>query len=158
MSDVKDFHDGVESLLENDATYQTEIAALLGSVPTVIHGNRPPAQIPDHKLPAVVMEAGDGEQAALTEGDDEAMTVGGQFQGFATVVFLSFVWHQRDVEAAYDQRMELPGIVARLFLRNPAPGNIAGARLTDWEPDRGVNHPTQIWQGQVLGAIEIERS
>lgn len=158
---AKAFADGVASLLANDVTFTAALALLLGigsGVLPVMRANTPLALIPAANIPGWVLEQGDGVTESITEGSDAFLTIGNYEQHFASELVVVLLWKQDDREAASNVRASLPLLLAQLFLRNPQPGGIAGAWLSDWQPDRAANHPNQIWQATIRGQYAIPRS
>lgn len=141
-----------------DDAFVTEMTDVLGSPPHVIVSNTPMASIAAaHRLPAIVVEQGDGESRPISEGSDSAMLIGGSAQQFSSTLNIAVVWRDQDRASAFLQRTLLPEIFARLMLRNPMPGGIAGAWLESWNSDRGVNHPLHVWGAEIRGEYEIQR-
>ncbi len=151
------FTDGVADLFANDATFASDISAILGSVPTVLRGNRPLAgngAIDPGQLPVIVIEQGGGQPAGLAQDDDEFLTIGSYAQGCASDLDCAFVWMEHDRETASRQRTQLPEPVIQLFLRNPQPGGVNHAWISDWEPVT-ANHPIQVWRFVITGQYEV---
>lgn len=158
MSDAYAFTSGVSALLTGDAVFAAAIAALIGTpVVNVLHGNIPVAQIPVGSVPCFVIEQGDGKPTPTTEGD-EFQTIGLAMTSYASELHMSLVWIDQDRENAATTRAKLPTLFAQLFMRNPQPGGVDVAMLTGWEPDRGVNHPTQIWCPKITGNYTIPKA
>ncbi len=68
------------------------------------------------------------------------------------------VWKESDPDKAGDARADLPVLLTQLMLRNPQPGGIDGATLTQIQPDRGGNHPTQIWRALIEGDVTFMKA
>ncbi|MEN6538929.1 MAG: hypothetical protein ABFC67_04890 [Mizugakiibacter sp.] len=150
------FADAVAMLIMGDAAFLADMAAILGTAPSIVlRGNAPVAQIPVGQFPCWVLEQGEGTAASLSNDGGAFLTIGGAEQQFESDISLALVWKEQDREAAAQQREKLPAALARLMLRNPQPGGIACAWLQDWSPDRGVNHPTQIWVATLRGQYAI---
>lgn len=140
-----------------DTVFLDELADLLGTPPVVVLSNTPMQSLSTaHRLPVLVLEQGDGETAPISEGSEHSRTIGNYSQEFASTLSLALVWREQDRDAAFIQRTRLPAIFARLLLRNPMPGGIAGAWLDSWTPDRAVNHPLHVWGCQLRGEYEIQ--
>ena len=158
MSDANDFANGVIALLTGDAIFAAAIAALIGAnVATVLRGNVPISNIPVGSYPCFVVEQGDGKATPATE-LGEYQTIGLSETSYASDLYVSLIWIDQSRENAAATRQQLPTVFAQLFMRNPTPGGIDGAVLMEWQPDRGVNHPTQIWRGTILGNYTIPRT
>ena len=143
---------GLEDPLQPpDQTFLDEMEALIGSAPKVRTSNVPVEQIPSQELPCLVVEQGDGQTQSITEGSSQFMDIGGYEQQFSSTLAIALVWRDQDRTRAFEARTRLPEIFARLLLRNPTPGGVAGAWLTRWEPDRAVNHPLHIWACEIRG-------
>ena len=153
------FHNGVKAALLGDAVFSAAIAALLGRPVTAAHGaNVPLASLPADRLPCFVIEQGDGDAASISvDGGDEGLVIGLAQQQFASELHVTLVWSEQDRETAGMQRRSLPGLLAQLMLRMPQPGGIHFARLAGWEPDRGVNHPLQVWRATLRGEYVISQ-
>ncbi|WP_130617997.1 hypothetical protein [Dyella amyloliquefaciens] len=155
---VKDFTDGVRALLIGDATFVADIQTVLGKqVTTVMRSNVPWAQINDKQLPCYLMEQGNGDASSFGGSDETGLTIGHYEQQFESGLDVCLLWNEQDRERAADQRAQLPDIFARLFLRNPQPGGVAGAWLQQWVPDQGVLHPRQVWAARIQAQLVIER-
>ncbi|MDR3389926.1 MAG: hypothetical protein P4L92_23055 [Rudaea sp.] len=158
MSDANDFASGIAALLTGDATFVAAIAALLGApVTTVLRGNIPVSQIPAGSYPCFVVEQGDGK-AAPTANTMDSQTIGLAMSSFESDVLVSLIWTDQNPATAAITRGKLPTPFAQLLMRNPQPGGIDGAWLGEWQPDRGVNHPTQIWRGVIAGNYTITKT
>ena len=153
------FSDGVTALLTGDATFAAAIAALVGQpVANVVDGNVPLANIPGNLLPCFVIEQGDGRRSSLSNSSDEGIVIGLGEQQFASDLYVTLIWHEQDRVIAANQRKDMPTLVTQLMLRNPQPGGIDFASLTEWEPDRSVNHPLQVWRATLVGEYAIPKS
>lgn len=152
------FSDGVTAALTGDAAFASAITALLGQpVTRVIDGNVPLANLPADHVPCFVVEQGDGRSASISQDNDDGIVIGLGEQQFASDLYVSMVWTQQDREIAAQQRKDLPQLFAQLMLRNPQPGGIAFASLGEWEPDRGIHHPLQVWRASLTGEYSIPR-
>jgi hypothetical protein len=159
MSDPSDFADGVAALLTGDAIFAAAIALLIGAdVSNVLRSNLPMQQIPDNLLPCFVIEQGDGGDAATTNDGAFSQTIGLTQKTFGSALHVGVLWVDRDRDNAAHTRAKLPALFAQLFMRNPQPGGIDYATLTGWQPDRGVNHPRQVWRADVGGEYTIPKS
>lgn len=158
MNDAKAFADGIAALLATDATFSAAITALLGAaITTVLRSNLPTNQIPAGQYPCFVIEQGDG-RAESTSNNDEYQTIGLAMSSYASDLHVSLIWSDNDRANAASARAQLPTLFAQLLMRNPQPGGIDGAVLSSWMPDRGVNHPTQIWSATITGNYTITRA
>lgn len=157
-ADAYDFASGVSALLTTESIFVAAITALIGvPVLTVISGNIPIANIPPGSYPCFVIEQGAGAPSPTTE-SAEYQTIGLAMTSFASDVFASLIWIDQNPESAAAARGKLPKLFAQLFMRNPQPGGVDWAGLTGWEPDRGVNHPTQIWRPKITGNYTITKN
>lgn len=154
------FADGVNALLAQDTIFVAAIASLLGvPITGVLRGNVPLVNIPTGNLPCFVIEQGDGTSASISNnGDDGGHVIGLGEQQFRSDLHVSLIWNEQDRERAASQRSDLPTLMAQLMLRNPMPGGIDFGTLTEWEPDRGVNHPLQVWRCTLTGEYAIPKS
>ena len=154
---LKAFSDAVADLLMNEAMFVDEITALIGSAPkSVLRANTPWERLAGHALPCFVIEQGDGKGGSNSNQADAGQVIGHQEQQFSSELMIALLWNEQDRDTAGVQRTELPGIFARLFLRNPVPGNCDGAWLDQWIPDRGVQHPRQTFVAKVHGEYTEE--
>src|SRR5690606_7206793 len=71
---------------------------------------------------------------------------------------LALVWHQQDHDTAYNQRLALEDELARLFLRNPRPGDVGDTVLDASGNDRQANHPFHIVTFRLLSTLQIQRT
>ena len=158
MSDANDFASGIAALLAGDTTFNAAITAILGApVSTVLRGNMQISQIPAASFPCFVVEQGDGKAAPTTE-TQEFQTIGLAMTSFASDVYVSLIWMEQDpaVGAVEGARLRTP--FAQVLMRQPQPGGIDGAYLGEWQPDRGVNHPTQVWRAVISGNYTITKT
>jgi hypothetical protein len=151
------FADGVRTLLGSESTFVAAMTTLLGRPLTgVQRSNVPLSNIPAGNLPCAVIEQGDGvAQSISNDGADEGLVIGLSQQQFASDLHVAIVWSEQDRDTAADQRADLPTLFAQLFMRNPTPGGIAFAMLREWEPDRGVSHPLQVWRATLVGEYAV---
>lgn len=154
---------GIATLLASDATLQAELTTLLGTgVTRVLKSNQPVASIAPDLLPCWVIEQAPGETGSIANdgGDVDGLVIGHGRQGFNSEVDIALVWKVADAdrETAFNQRSELPEILARLFMRNPQPGGVGLAFLRSWAPDQSIHHPRQIFSCTVRGEYQIYRS
>lgn len=155
--DVTTTTDAIRTLLAGETEFAEAIAAAIGQpVTRVLRANTPWEQIGASQLPCFVMEQGDGQASGWATGDDTGLTIGHRSQDFAYELDICLLWNEQDREAAAAQRAALPGVLARLFLRNPQPGGCNAAQLKEWMPDQGVRHPLQCWVARVHCEITIE--
>lgn len=158
MSDANDFAAGVKALLSSDATFVAAIAALLGApVVNVVIGNIPVAEIPAGMFPCWVIEQGDGNATPTTE-SHEYQTIGLGETSYASELYAALVWIDPDPVNAGTTRGKLPTPMAQLFMRQPQPGGIDGATFAGWQPDRGANHPVQVWRAVIAGNYTITKT
>lgn len=163
---MKAAHDALRRLLAEDATLADDLARLaLGSrgdapVPEVIEGNQPFASLGPERFPAWVLEAGDSSAAPLgPDDDDQGLVIGSHRQGFQAEILLALVWHQQDPARAYQQRVALHDIVARLLLRHPSLDEaVELAWLAGMNNDRQAAHPLHVAQFRVLAHFETRRT
>ena len=149
---------GVATLLADEITFQADIDELLGfPVSNVLTSNRPLAQIPANLFPCFVIEQDDGEASSAETDGDEGLTIGCGEQTFRSRLLVSLVWTDQDNDRAGVARATLPEIFTRLLLRNPQPGGVLGAWLSQWQPDKGVNHPLQIWRATITSHYTVTR-
>jgi hypothetical protein len=159
MSDALDFADGVAALLTGDATFTAALAGLIGApVTNVLRSNQQLQQIQDGLIPCHIIEQGDGEPAATTNGDAYPQTIGLSQRTFGSELYAVLVWIDQDRDNAARTRAKLPALYAQLFMRNPQPGGIDTAELVGWQPDRGMNHPRQVWRAVIRGEYTVPRS
>jgi hypothetical protein len=146
---IEQIHAAIEALLAGDALFVADMQALaLGAqnqqvAPQVLLALRDPAQIPQAKWPALLVEAGDGEAESITNSGSEFSVIGYTQQGMAADVEIGLIWHQADPDTAYRQRLGIQTAFIDLFLRNPDPGDAVLAYVRAIRPDRGALHPTQ---------------
>lgn len=158
MSDAYALSSGVQALLTSEATFVAAITALLGAaVSNVVIGNVPVASIPAASIPCFVVEQGDGKPVATAD-SIEFQTIGLAMTSFASELYVSLVWNDQDPVHAAVTRAKLPTLFAQLFMRNPQPGGVDFAGLAEWVPDRGVNHPLQIWRATISGNYTITKT
>jgi hypothetical protein len=153
MSDAHSFTSGVAALLTGDSIFAAAIASLVNAgvpVNTLLRGNVPVAQIPAGSFPCFVVEQGDGKPTPTTDGS-EYQTIGLAMTSYASDLYVSLVWIDQDVQNAAITREKLPKVFGQLFMRNPQPGGVDFGSLTEWQPDRGINHPNQIWRAVISG-------
>lgn len=152
------FTDGMRALLGSDATLAAAVTTLIGAQPIVLRGNQPLGQIPAGQFPCWFVDQGPGRAAPISEHGDTFITIGSSEQQFESDVLVALVWKENDRERAADQRAQLPALLTQLMLRNPQPGGIVGAWLSDWTPDRAALHPTQLWTATVHGIYAVTQS
>lgn len=154
------FAAGITTLLGSDPILVPAIEALLGQpLRDVIVSNVPVSQIPTDQQPCWILEQGDGNAESLSNDTrDDGLVIGLSESQFGSDLHLSLMWQEHDRGAAANQRAQLPMLLAQLMLRNPQPGGIDFARLTDWEPDRGIHHPQHIWRATLRGQYAIPRA
>lgn len=158
-SPLLDFRNAVAALLTGDATFSAAVNTLLGqTVATVLNTNMPLGEIPSGLYPCWVIELGDGAAAAISNNDTAIQTIGLAQQTFVNDLYLALVWGEQDRDKAADARATLPVLLTQLLLRNPMPGGIDGATVTAFQPDRGGNHPVQIWRATVSGDLTFARA
>lgn len=142
-------HAGIEALLTGDAPFVADMQALnLGSggeavAPQLLLALREPAQVPQQKYPAFLVEKGNADTEVLSDTGSEFSVIGFTQQGMATDVLIGVIWHQPTPETAYRQRMGLETAFVDLFLRHPDPGGATLAWVRRVDFDRGALHPTQ---------------
>lgn len=142
----------VGQLLTSEATFTAALMTLLGVAvaPPMLMANQPFGSLDSAQMPCWVMEPGDGEAAALTDNSDATHVIGIEQMGMAMDIEFALVWHQHVRETAATQRWQLADLIARLFLRHPTLDDTATfALLTEFTPDRGGNHPLQIFRARV---------
>jgi len=151
MTQLRDYRDALASLLTTDATFIAAVQTALGqAVTNFVNSNRPLGEIAAGIYPCWVLEIGDGKAAPEANNSRESQTIGLSSQSFTHETHLALVWMDNNRDAAANARADLPYLLTQLLLRNPMPGNACElAVLTDWQPDRAVNHPTQIWRATV---------
>lgn len=154
------FDSAVVTLLKTDAVFLAVVLPLIGATSMhVLEANTPIAAIPAGSYPCWTVEQGDGQaQSISNDGDDEGMTIGHTQQQFSSTLELALVWKENDRARAKSARAQLPALLAQLLLRNPQPGDIAGAWLESWQPDRGGLHPLQVWRCTIRGEYSIPRA
>lgn len=155
------FAEGVSALLTGDVLFQAELLALLGvNVTRVLKSNQPVASIPAGQLPCFVLEQAPGAAASLSNdgSDTDGLVIGGFRQGFQSQLDAALIWTNADRDSAFDQRGQLPTLLAQLFLRNPQPGGVAHAFLQTWAPDQSLHHPRQVLAFTVTAAFAVNRS
>jgi hypothetical protein len=158
MNGPKEFADAIAALITSDATFVAALTALLGvAVSTVFRANQPIAAMPANALPCFVIEQGDGKTAPTTNSQD-FQTIGLAMTSYASDLFVTLLWSDQDRDNAANARTQLPVLFAQLLMRNPQPGGIDGAVLAEWMPDRGINHPTQIWRAVIAGNYTITKT
>lgn len=156
----------LETLLTTDEAFVEHMEALgLGSagaevVPQVIRANRPLSTLGQERFPAWVIELGDVGLETLAEGSSDFLALGGRYQGVGRDILLALVWHQQDVPTAFGQRMGLEEPLIDLLLRNPDLGlaNVTAAYVSSISPDRGANHPTQVWGASLRLEYAVQRT
>ena|SRR5690242_18094817 len=153
-----DFANALRALLTDDVTFAAGVRDVIGTAPCVIRGNPSFQQIPAGQWPCWVIEQGDGEANAVSEGGGSFLTIGAREAQFQSDLMLALVWKNDDREAAADQRALLPALLAQLLLRNPQPGGVLAAWLQAWKPDRAALHPVQLWTATIRGIYSIEAS
>ena len=153
------FIDGMAELLQGESLFIAALAELLGlPIQRIVKSNVPLGNLPTDSLPCWVLEQGEGMAASINNnGDDEGLVIGLSQQQFVSELHCSLIWSEQDREVAGEQRSDLPTLMTQLMLRNPMPGGIPFAQLREWEPDRGVNHPLQVWRATLRGEYAIPR-
>lgn len=157
---VKTFTDAIGALLIGDAAFTTAVQQALGlqaPIARLIRGNVPWDQISAAMLPCFLIEQGDGKTSDWGTGESSGMVIGQSQQDYASDLDVCVLWYQQDRELAADQRALLPDLFAQLLLRNPMPGSVNAAWLSEWMPDQGVRHPLQCWVGRIHADYTIER-
>ncbi len=152
---------GIATLLASDATLQASLTTLFGApITRVLKSNQPVASIPPDLLPCWVIEQAPGQAGAIANdgGDVDGLVIGHGRQGFNSEIDIALVWTNPDRDSAFNQRSELPEILARLFMRNPQPVGVGLAFLQSWAPDQSIHHPRQIFSCTVRGEYQIYRS
>ena len=158
-SPILDFRTAIAALLIGDATFSAAVNALLGqTVSTVLNSNMPTTEIPSGMYPCWVVELGDGQSASISNNETVAQTIGLSQQTFTNDLYVVLVWGEQDREKAAQARATLPVLLTQLLLRNPMPGGIDGAAVTAFQPDRGTNHPMQIWRATISGDLTFTRA
>lgn len=158
MTALADFRAGLIALLTTDATFKAAVNTLLGqTVSSALKSNIPLSEVPSGLYPCWVVELGDGTAASISNNDQAVQTIGLSQQTFTNDLELALVWIEQDRDKAADARAELPVLLTQLMLRNPMPGGIDGATLTAFQPDRGGNHPVQVWRATISGDLTIIR-
>lgn len=157
-------HDTIQSLFGSDATFTGALGALgLGTgnsaaVPLVTFANRELQSFPLELMPAWVFVPGDGEARTGSNLGGDIQDIGGTQQTVRTSLEIALVWHQQDFLTAYQQRRDLPVLIAQLLLRRRA--DIAGADacwLEAWQSDRSIRHPLQTMSFTLAADLTIER-
>lgn len=116
----------------------------------LVNGNRPTERLGASLLPALVVEAGAGRAEELVHG--RQMEAVHELNG-------AIVWHTQDEDAAFVQRIALPDLIATALMADRRLGGaVEGAWLQSWEPDRGANHPTNVFRFAVAAEDFIERT
>lgn len=139
----------IKGLLQADEPFLADIRALgLGKIGeeadlTVLGGLRPAAQVPQQKYPAALLDLGDSEAEALSNGGSEFSVIGFTQQGMAADILIGLIWHQQDRDTAVAQRLGINAAFVDLFLRHPDPGGAVLAWVRRVDHDRGGVHPTQ---------------
>lgn len=140
---------GLGATLTGDAGLIAWARDNFGATLHLVNGNRPVEIIANGKLPALVLETGPGEGAEL---------VGGQQMETTQEMNGALVWREQDEAAAFVQRLALPEILARALMTDRRlGGQVEGAWLQSWEPDRGANHPLNVFRFKVAAEDFIER-
>lgn len=157
----------IAGLLTTDPTLVAALRTLnlgsLGSdaVPqTIVRGNRPMQSLGQEKYPCWIVELDDLEIESLAQGSASFLAMNGSYQGVARNIRLALVWHQPDPDTAFGQRKGLEEPLVQLFLRQLDLGitGVTAAYVSRIEPDRGANHPTQIWRATVRVEYAIPRA
>lgn len=157
--------DRLEQLLTEDDDFTAAMLALnLGRngtavLPQVIRSNRPLANLGQERFPCWVIELGDLGLETLAEGSSDFLAMNGRYQGVARDILLALVWHQQDADTAFAQRQGLEEPLIRLLLQNPDLDlpNVAAGYVSSIAPDRGANHPTQLWGATVRVEYSVSR-
>ncbi len=129
--------DGLGTVLLADPGLTGWSVTHFGRALTLVNGNRPVETVASQHLPALVLEMGDGQAEELVHG-----------QQMETVQELgcALVWNEQNEADAFVQRTALPEIIARALMSNRTlSGQVAGAWLQSWSPDRGANHPRNVF-------------
>lgn len=159
MTALRTYRDAVASLLTTDPVFVAAVAALVGQpVTNVYRSNRPIDQIPAGMYPCWVIEAGDGRAASITNDTVQYQTIGLSMQTGLMELHVVLVWMDQDRERAADTRLELPYLLTQLMLQNPQPGGCDQCEFQEWQPDTGINHPTQVWRAKLVSAHTVPRS
>ncbi|MBR0346033.1 MAG: hypothetical protein IJI03_12325 [Rudaea sp.] len=158
MTVFRDYRDALAALVTTDPVFAAAIAALVGQpVTNVIKTNRPMHEIQFGDYPCWVFEAGDGSSASVTNETSEYQSIGLSLQSSVIDMHVALVWTDQDRNRASDARVDLPFHFTQLMLRNPQPGGCEQAVLSGWQPDKGANHPTQVWYALIKSAHVVQR-
>lgn len=158
------FHDSLDALFSTDAEFVAALGALSLSsdgtaiTPVVTYANRDIASFPQEMMPAWVFVPGDGEARSGSNAGGDFLDVGGSELNSRTSLEIALVWHQQDFLTAYQQRRDLPELIASLLMRRQQ--DIAGADgcwLESWQNDRSVRHPVQIAGFTIAADLTFER-
>lgn len=169
---IERLYAAIVALLTTDASFTAELVLALGaggvglpSLPTTIVSPRPLddiRQLGNDVLPCWIVEPINlqaGPIPGLSE-DPYGLVISGMHQAFKAEIGVGLVWNNEDRDAAQLQRMRLPDLLTRLFLRIPDAG-VAGVQVccvTDTEGDQGLNHPHQNFKAVLTADLIIERS
>lgn len=139
---------GLGTVLMADAGLKAWARQHLDHALHLVNGNRPTQVVVDHKLPALVIEMGAGDSEEQIHGHEMAAVT--ELQGV-------IVWQEQDEDAAFVQRIALPDLIAKALMADRSlGGRVDGAWLQSWEPDRGANHPLNVFRFIVAAEYAID--
>lgn len=143
------FHDGLKAALAADTALDNWANSHFGKSLTFVDGNTPIQSLPQDKVPALLLELGDG---------DNTEEVGNEYQQPETEILGAVVWQEQDRANAFSQRLALPDLLVKAVMADGTlGGKVDGAWVSSWETDKGANHPVQVLRFTVTGQFTIYR-
>lgn len=143
------FHSGLKARLLADTGLSSWATTHFSKSLTAIDGNRRIKSINQTDVPALIFELGDG---------DNTEEVGNHYQRPTTEISVVLVWQEQVPETAFAQRLALPDLLIKAVMADGTlGGNVDGAWVSDWSPDRGANHPVQIMRFTVTGMLTVKK-
>jgi len=158
MTALRDYRDALATLLTTESVFVAAVAALVGQpVVQSLKSNRPIDQIPSGMYPCWVLETGDDRTVTITNDAQQFQTIGLSQQSIVKTMEIALVWMDQDRDNAANARIDLPWHLTQLLLRYPQPGGCEQAMVEECQPDRGANHPSQIWRARISSAHWIPK-
>lgn len=123
----------LDQVLTNDANIIAWANSNFSTTLKSVNGNRPLDLFNDADLPALVYELGDGNSDTQP---------GGFRAEIEHQIRFAFVWYEKDLAAAFNQRKSLPDIVVSAILANKTlNSSVENAAVDDWSFAQGASNP-----------------
>lgn len=130
-----------------DAGLQAWASTHFGKAITAKTANRKLNSLDPKAMPVLVLEAGDG---------DAEITIGNEIQTVQAQVLGAVLWYEQDHDSIFTQRFQLvDALVKALQADATVSATAVSCWVSDYETDRGANHPMQVMRFTIQAEVEV---